>query len=77
MTHVLLPQLSLAMEEGKIARWLVVEGERVRAGQPIVEIETDKAITEIQAPADGIVRRLVNENAVVPVHSILAEIAER
>jgi pyruvate dehydrogenase E2 component (dihydrolipoamide acetyltransferase) len=76
MVKVVLPQLSLAMEEGKVARWIVADGDRVRAGQPIVEIENDKAITEIPAPADGVLRRLVNESAVVPVHAILAEIAE-
>lgn len=76
MIQIVLPQLSLAMEDGKVTRWLVVDGERVRTGQTIIEIETDKAITEIVAPADGILRRLVKENTVVPVLSVLAEIAE-
>jgi pyruvate/2-oxoglutarate dehydrogenase complex dihydrolipoamide acyltransferase (E2) component len=64
------------MEEGKVARWLVADGERVRAGQAIVEIEMDKAVAEIEAPLDGILRHAVSEGAVVPVHSVLAEILE-
>lgn len=76
MIPVTLPQLSLAMDEGKIGRWLVADGDMVRAGQPIVEIETDKAIAEVQAPVAGTIRCSVAEGAVVLVDSVLAEIAE-
>lgn len=73
---VKLPQLSLAMEVAKIGRWLVADGALVSAGQPILEIETDKAITEIEAPLAGTVRQVVAEGTVVPVESTLAEIVE-
>jgi pyruvate dehydrogenase E2 component (dihydrolipoamide acetyltransferase) len=76
MTTVTLPHLSLAMETGKVARWLVANGERVSAGQAIVEIETDKALAEVEAPASGIVRRMVDEGATVPVDAPLAEILD-
>lgn len=75
MIDVLLPQLSLAMEEARVARWLVADGALVAVGQPIVEIETDKAMAEVEAPAEGVIRHIVAEGAVVPVESRLAEIA--
>lgn len=76
MTQVMLTQLSLAMEEGKVGRWLVADGELVSAGQPIVEIETDKAVAQVEAPAAGRIRRAVPEGALIPVESLLAEITE-
>jgi pyruvate dehydrogenase E2 component (dihydrolipoamide acetyltransferase) len=75
MVSVTLPQLSLSMEEGKVARWLVADGERVSVSQPIVEIETDKATMEVEAPASGVVRIVAAEGAVVPVETTLAEIS--
>ena len=74
MTKVTLPQLSLAMEEGKITRWLVADGTHVTAGQPIVEIETDKAITEVESPAAGTIRIAVEEGQSVAVETTIAEI---
>jgi pyruvate dehydrogenase E2 component (dihydrolipoamide acetyltransferase) len=74
MVSVTLPQLSLSMEEGKVVRWLVSEGERVSAGQAIVEIETDKATMDVEASAGGVVHIVATEGAVVPVETILAEI---
>jgi pyruvate/2-oxoglutarate dehydrogenase complex dihydrolipoamide acyltransferase (E2) component len=62
------------MEEGRVARWLVKDGERVHAGQPIAEIETDKAMSEMEAPAAGIIRLIAKEGAVVTINSALAEI---
>jgi pyruvate dehydrogenase E2 component (dihydrolipoamide acetyltransferase) len=76
MTAVTLPQLSLAMEEARIARWLVADGSRVASGQPIMEVETDKALAEIEAPADGQVRFMAEEGAVVSINTTLAEIVD-
>jgi pyruvate dehydrogenase E1 component beta subunit len=53
-TEVLMPALSPTMEEGKLARWLVKEGDRITSGKVIAEIETDKATMEIEAIDDGI-----------------------
>jgi pyruvate dehydrogenase E1 component beta subunit len=52
-TEILMPALSPTMEEGKLAKWLVREGDAVRAGDVIAEIETDKATMEIEAVEDG------------------------
>ena len=52
-TEILMPALSPTMEEGKLAKWLVREGDDVRAGDVIAEIETDKATMEVEAVDDG------------------------
>lgn len=74
MTVLLLEKLSMAMEEGTILAWLVADGAEVSAGQPIVEIETDKATEIVEAPADGAIRLLVQEGEIVPVDTPIAEI---
>jgi len=52
--EILLPQFGSEMTEGKIVRWLKAEGEAVTKGEILLEVETDKAVVEIQSPADGI-----------------------
>ena len=74
MIAVTLPQLSISMEEGKVMHWLVEDGAEVMAGQPIVEVETDKATMEVEAPASGRVRFVASEGAMVPVDATIAEI---
>jgi pyruvate dehydrogenase E2 component (dihydrolipoamide acetyltransferase) len=58
-TPILMPALSPTMEEGKLAKWLVKEGQKVRAGDIIAEIETDKATMEVEAVDEGTVGRLL------------------
>ena len=58
-TEVLMPALSPTMEEGTLAKWLVKEGDRVKSGQILAEIETDKATMEFEAVDEGIVGRLL------------------
>ncbi len=55
---ILMPALSPTMEEGKLARWLVKEGDRVSSGDVVAEIETDKATMEVEAVDEGIVGRI-------------------
>src|SRR5439155_11062538 len=74
MVAVTLPQLSLSMEDGKVVRWLVADGDRVSAGQPVVEIETDKATIEVEAPAEGVIRLVAEEGQILAVETTLAEI---
>lgn len=54
-SHVLYPKVSLERASGKIARWMVAEGDEVRQGQILFEIEDDKAAVEVEAPADGVI----------------------
>jgi pyruvate dehydrogenase E1 component beta subunit len=58
-TEVLMPALSPTMTEGKIARWLKSEGEPVRAGDVLAEIETDKATMEVEAVDEGVLAKIV------------------
>src|SRR5262249_30340438 len=54
-----MPSLGHTMEKGKIIEWLKHEGDPVAKGEPLVVIETDKVITEVESPADGVVLRIV------------------
>src|SRR3984893_13389419 len=58
-TQVLMPALSPPMTEGKIARWIKSEGEAVRAGDVLAEIETDKATMEVEAIDEGVLAKIV------------------
>jgi pyruvate dehydrogenase E2 component (dihydrolipoamide acetyltransferase) len=76
-TPVLMPALELAQETGKVVRWLKAPGDRVAQGEPLVEIETDKVTTEIEAPAAGILGEVTaREGDVVPVGRPIAVILE-
>lgn len=72
---VLYPKVSLEMQTGRIARWLVADGEQVAAGQVIFEIDNDKAAVEVEAPAAGTLRHLAAEGAEVDVGAEVARIA--
>ena len=58
-TQILMPALSPTMEEGKLARWVKSEGDAVRSGDVIAEIETDKATMEIEAVDEGKLGRIL------------------
>lgn len=58
-TEILMPALSPTMEEGKLAKWLIAEGQTVKAGDIIAEIETDKATMEVEAVDEGKVAKLL------------------
>src|SRR6266446_4910705 len=58
-TQILMPALSPTMEEGKLARWLVKEGDTVRSGDVLAEIETDKATMEFEAVDEGRVGKIL------------------
>src|ERR1044071_7136864 len=56
---ILMPALSPTMEEGKLAKWLKKEGDKVKSGDVLAEIETDKATMEVEAIEEGTVSRLL------------------
>ena len=58
-TQVLMPALSPTMEEGTLAKWLVKEGDTVKSGQILAEIETDKATMEFEAVDEGVVGKIL------------------
>jgi pyruvate dehydrogenase E2 component (dihydrolipoamide acetyltransferase) len=70
---VVMPALEMAQETGKLLSWRKKEGESVRKGEPLLEIETDKAVVEVEAPADGVLRGVTAKvGAVVPVGETIA-----
>ena len=74
-TNVILPALGMSQDTGKILQWLKHEGEQVAKGEPLAEIETDKATVEIEAPADGILARIsAAAGDDVPVGKVIATI---
>lgn len=76
-TQVIMPKLSPTMEEGQLSRWLKKEGDRVSMGEPLAEIDTDKATMEMQALADGVLRKiLIKEGDSAPLGQLIAIIGE-
>ncbi|HET9000489.1 MAG TPA: dihydrolipoamide acetyltransferase family protein [bacterium] len=76
-TEVVLPRLGLTQDEGTVVRWLKPEGSRVAKGEPLFEVMTDKATLEIEAPASGVLLKiLVPEGGTVAVATPIALIGE-
>ena len=76
--NILMPALSPTMTDGTLARWLVAEGDSVRSGDVIAEIETDKATMEVEALDDGVMAKLVIAEGTqnVAVNALIAVLAE-
>jgi pyruvate dehydrogenase E2 component (dihydrolipoamide acetyltransferase) len=72
-TEVRLPQFGMGMQEGKLLRWFKHEGERVQEGEPLCEVEAEKAIVEVPSPQSGYLSKIVVEvDRTVPVLEVLA-----
>src|SRR6202049_2646418 len=70
---VVMPALEMAQETGKLIAWRKHEGDRVTKGEPLLEIETDKAVVEVEAPADGILAGVrAVAGADIPVGQVIA-----
>lgn len=76
--EIKMPALSPTMERGTLAKWLVAEGDAVRAGDIIAEIETDKATMEFEAPEDGTLAKILCPDGSddIPVGTVIALIGE-
>ena len=76
--NVLMPALSPTMEKGNLAKWLKKEGDRIKSGDILAEIETDKATMEVEAVDEGILAKIIvsEGTADVPVNQPIAVIAE-
>ncbi|HET6669781.1 MAG TPA: pyruvate dehydrogenase complex dihydrolipoamide acetyltransferase [Pyrinomonadaceae bacterium] len=76
-TQVIMPKLSPTMEEGQLSRWLKKEGDKVSMGEPLAEIDTDKATMEMQALANGVLRKIIiKEGESAPLGQLIAVIGE-
>src|SRR2546428_1562434 len=78
MKKVEMPKMGDTMEEGKILRWIKKEGDQVKKGEPLAEVETDKVNIEIEAFASGTLRKiLVSEGTSAPIGAPIALIGTR
>ncbi|MFT4132951.1 biotin/lipoyl-containing protein, partial [Labrys sp. (in: a-proteobacteria)] len=75
--NVLMPALSPTMEKGNLAKWLKKEGDTIKSGDVLAEIETDKATMEVEAVDEGVLAKIVvpEGTADVPVNELIAVIA--
>src|SRR4051812_24618291 len=74
-TDVLMPRLSDSMEEGTVLKWIVQPGGEVKRGEPLVEIETDKANMTYEADTDGVlIEVLAQEGETLPIGQVIARI---
>src|SRR5438309_1404159 len=72
-----MPRLSDSMEEGTILNWIVEEGGEVKRGEPLVEIETDKANMTYEADTDGVLIEIVaSEGDTLPIGELIARIGD-
>src|SRR5579864_7676179 len=70
---VVMPALEMAQETGKVISWRKREGQQVVKGEPLLEVETDKAVVEVESPGDGILSAVsAHEGAVIPVGQTIA-----
>src|SRR3954471_3310661 len=75
--NILMPALSPTMEKGNLAKWLKREGDTVKSGDVIAEIETDKATMEVEAVDEGTIAKIVVPEGTtdVPVNQVIAVLA--
>jgi pyruvate dehydrogenase E2 component (dihydrolipoamide acetyltransferase) len=72
------PDIGEGLTEGEIVRWLVKEGDEIKEGQPLVEVETDKALAEIPSPKTGLIRKiLAGEKEIVKVGQVIVVFREK
>lgn len=77
-TEVYMPRLTHDMQEGVLLNWLKEEGDQVQAGDPLFEVETDKAVTEVEADASGVLRGLrFKAGDEIPIGSTMAYILQK
>jgi pyruvate/2-oxoglutarate dehydrogenase complex dihydrolipoamide acyltransferase (E2) component len=74
-TQVLLPQLAFTMTEGTISEWYAADGDQIVEGKPLYALEAEKAVQDIDSPASGVLKILVDKNQTVEVGRVLAEIS--
>src|SRR5256714_7699661 len=75
-TEIKLPRLGQGMEGGTIVKWLKSEGDRVEKGEPLFEVDTDKATQEVEAEASGVLLKIAVESGEVPVGQTIAVIGD-
>jgi pyruvate/2-oxoglutarate dehydrogenase complex dihydrolipoamide acyltransferase (E2) component len=73
-TEIVLPKLGFSMNEGTLAQWLIADGATVKEGELLYSLESEKSVQEIEAPASGTLKILMQPGEVYPVGTVLGEI---
>src|SRR6188508_2080934 len=76
-TEIKLPRLGQGMESGTIVKWLKSEGDAVKKGEPLYELDTDKVTQEVEADATGVLLKIAVQEGEVPVGQTVAVIGEQ
>src|SRR5512139_3720203 len=72
------PDIGEGLTEGEIVKWLVKEGDSVKEGDPLVEVETDKALAEIPSPKTGVILKILGkEKEIVKVGQVIVVLGEK
>ncbi len=75
--EIVMPRLSDTMEEGTISQWLKREGDAVKRGDAILEVQTDKANMELEAYSDGVIQQIIHpDGATVPIGTVVGMLAK-
>jgi pyruvate/2-oxoglutarate dehydrogenase complex dihydrolipoamide acyltransferase (E2) component len=74
--EVRLPQFGLTMESAQVVRWLKTDGQYVRKGDQLVELQNDKSVVPFESPDSGYLKILAQEGADLPVGELLALLTE-
>ncbi|MBA3747020.1 MAG: 2-oxo acid dehydrogenase subunit E2, partial [Solirubrobacterales bacterium] len=74
MSEIVMPRLSDSMEEGTILKWLKADGDAVARGEPLAEIETDKATLTYESDAAGVLTIVVAAGETLPIGSVIAKL---
>ena len=75
-TEVKIPKIGFSMSEGVLTEWLVKDGDRVEEGQAIFSLESDKSVNEVEAPAAGVIKILIEpSDEPLEVETVVAEIS--
>lgn len=70
----MMPKIGFSMSEGQIQEWLAADGDQISAGQPLFTIESDKSVTEVEAPASGTLRIAIPAEQTCEVGTVLGRI---
>ena len=76
-TEIVMPKLGLTMTEGLINNWLVQAGDSVAAGQPVLEISSEKLTSDVEAPSAGVILKIISQAGdTIPCKKVIAWIGE-
>lgn len=73
-TDIILPKIGFSMNEGQISEWLVADGGTVKEGDPLFLLEADKSANEVEAPASGTLKIIIEAGEMHPVGTVLGTI---